>query len=154
MSDELICYCCEQNKDKSAWGPGAWQDEPDRFEFKAHGFPCILHRNHQGAWCGYVGLPPGHKFHGKDYDDTNVSVHGGLTYAKKCDGHVCHVAAPGEPEDVWWLGFDCHHAFDHGPAMEARLRELRDYPLSNNHYWTMAEARQETESLAAQLRSA
>ena len=154
MSDELICYCCERNKDKSAWGPGAWQDEPDRAEFKAHGFPCILHRNHHGTWCGYVGLPPGHRFHGKLECEVNVPVHNDLSYSGECAGHVCHVATPGEPENVWWLGFACADACDYLLAMEARMHKLRDYPLSDNHYWTMAEARQETESLAAQLRSA
>lgn len=72
-----------------------------------------------GAWCGYVGVPPGHPWHGQPYDDVDAGVHGGLTYAEACQGSVCHVPKPGEPDDVWWLGFDCGHYQDAVPAMIA-----------------------------------
>ena len=93
--------------------PGPWHDEPDHVEFEHVGFPCILHRNM--AWCGYVAVPPGHPWHGKGYDWENgieAEVHGGITYAEKCQGAICHVAKPGEPDDVWWVGFDCNHHLD------------------------------------------
>lgn len=116
--------------DKSGWGPGPWQDEPDRKEWKHAGFACLIVRvPSHGALCGYVGVPPGHPWHGKDYGDVEVAfpdidVHGGLTYAAKCHGRVCHVPAPGEPDELWWLGFDHAHAFDVSPAYSARYREL------------------------------
>ena len=103
--------------DKSSWGPGPWMTEPDRKEWRHAGFPCLIVRvEHHGAWCGYVAVPPGHPWHGKGYDDINAEVHGGLTYAEKCGGAVCHVSGPGEPDDVWWLGFDHAHAGDLCPA--------------------------------------
>lgn len=110
-------------KNKKAWGPGPWQDEPDRLEFRYLGFPCLMVRNMDvtGGWCGYVGVPPGHKFHKKKYDDVDVDVHGGLTYSDKCQGHVCHVPRPGESEDAWWLGFDCAHFDDVSPKMNATM---------------------------------
>lgn len=99
---------------------GPWHAEPDRVEFESDGFTCLLLRN--SSWCGYVAVPPGHPWHGKGYDDvrgvddngaaTWPDVHGGLTYAEKCSGHICHVAKPGEPDDVWWVGFDCNHSGD------------------------------------------
>lgn len=56
--------------------------EKDRVEFKSHGFNCLMVRNDMGCWCGYVGLPPTHKYYGKSYDELNhITVHGGLTYS-------------------------------------------------------------------------
>lgn len=110
--------------DKSTWGAGPWTEEPDRAEWKHAGLPCLALRNRHGSWCGYVAVPPGHPLHGTDYDAVDVDVHGGLTYAAKCDGHICHVPQPGEPDDVWWLGFDCGHAGDFIPGIAASLREI------------------------------
>lgn len=109
---------------KSKWGEGPWQNEPDRLEFRAHGFSCLLKRHmHFGFWCGYVGVPPGHPWHGKGYGDVHGHAHGGLTYAALCDGDqehgICHRPEPGEPEHVWWIGFDCGHAFDKAPGAVA-----------------------------------
>ena len=92
--------------DKATWGPGPWQDEPDKEQWadEATGYPCLIVRNRLGALCGYVGVPEGHPWHGKDYDDIEPcpDVHGGLTYADSCqegpEGEtICHVAAPGGP---------------------------------------------------------
>lgn len=120
--------------DKAVWGEGPWVGEPDKMQWQdpATGLPCLIVRNSEctGALCGYVGVPPGHPLHGKSYNDVEVSVHGGLTFADKCrpeadDGGICHVADPGEPDDVWWLGFDCAHAMDLSPHMEMVMAELR-----------------------------
>src|SRR5688572_6418858 len=134
---------------KKDWPPGPWNDEPDRLDFRFNGLPCILSRGTSGAWCGYVGVPPGHPWHGQPYDDIRPSVHGGLTYAAKCRGLVCHVPEPGESPDVWWLGFDCAHAFDFGPALAA-LAKFPEYWAIHDKYWTIDEAKAETEHLAAQ----
>jgi hypothetical protein len=109
---------------KAAWGDGPWQTEPDRLEWRHAGLPCLATRGPGGHWCGYVAVPPGHPCHGKPYDDVDVDVHGGLTYAKRCEGHICHVPKPGEPDEVWWLGFDTCHAGDYAPAFSARLRQI------------------------------
>src|SRR5688572_11433893 len=102
--------------DKSEWGDGPWQTEPDRVEFEHAGLPCLMSRHPTlGHWCGYVAVPPGHPMHGKEYDSVEVDVHGGLTYGSACRGHICHVPKPGEPDDVFWFGFDCGHAGDYGP---------------------------------------
>lgn len=108
--------------DKSSWGSGPWTNEPDRAEWEHAGFPCLAVRGPEfsGHWCGYVAVPPGHPLHGKSYDDADVEVHGGLTYANACQGHVCHVPKQGEPDDVWWFGFDCAHSGDFSPAYESR----------------------------------
>lgn len=113
--------------DKSDWGPGPWQDEPDKIQFtdRATGLPCLIVRNHGGALCGYVGVPEGHKAYRKRYNDKllrALHVHGGLTFSDHCrenaieERSICHIPDPGEPDNVWWLGFDCGHASDRLPA--------------------------------------
>lgn len=108
--------------DKSNFGPGPWDGEPDRVEFESAGLPCLLLRGPSGIWCGYVAVPPGHRCHGWELDAdvlADIRVHGGLTYAAACDGsRICHIPKPGDPADVWWLGFDCGHAGDYIPKYE------------------------------------
>jgi hypothetical protein len=137
--------------DKSTWGPGPWQDEPDRVEWRHAGFPCLAVRNtHFGTWCGYAGLPPGHPLYGHHDEGLDIEVHGGLTYSGACHMHICHVPEPGEPEHVWWLGFDCGHYLDYAPGAEAR------FPTSNpdDIYRTLAYVQAETNRLAEQLTEA
>ncbi len=150
----------ERAFDKSTWGDGPWQTEPDRVEWAHAGLPCLVLRSPHGNWCGYAAVPPEHPLHGWDYNDVDVDVHGGLTYASPCDGHICHVPNPGEPDDVWWFGFDCGHGFDIMPGMDARLREIGDrLPMSTFDplhfpgatYKTLDYVKAETNRLAEQL---
>lgn len=116
--------------DRYGWSAGPWSDEPDRWEGEHEGFPLLALRNQMGAWCGYAAMPLGHPWHGKDaFRDVDVDVHGGLTYGDKCSGNICHVPKPGEPDDVWWLGFDCNHSGDVSPGMEA---------MEGEHWWLRA----------------
>jgi hypothetical protein len=98
----------------------AWKTEPNHVDFTYKGYPCIIHRvDHHGALCGYVGVPKGHPYFGLHYNDINdVDVHGGLSYSAECFGDICHKNADGsEPDERWWLGFDCAHSFDLIPEM-------------------------------------
>jgi hypothetical protein len=106
--------------------PGIWDSEPDKIQLidVATDLDCLAVRaDGTGAWCGYVGVPPGHPWHGMDAADVPASVHGGLTYSAPCaGGHggddyaVCHTPEPGRPDNVWWVGFDCGHGLDVWPA--------------------------------------
>lgn len=131
--------------DKSAWGQGPWQHEPDKEQWvdEATGYACLLKRGPSGALCGYVGVPEGHPWHGSGYSPgfhaedgqglspalkllDEVEVHGGLTYADTCQEGpesetICHVPGPGEPEPLWWFGFDCAHAWDITPKYDRGL---------------------------------
>lgn len=71
------------------------------------GYEWEVTSNRLGFRCGYVRVPPGHPWHGKDHDDVDAEVHGGLTFAE-ADEHC----GKGGPDDAWWLGFDCAHAGD------------------------------------------
>lgn len=161
-------------EDKSTWGDGPWQDEPDKIVWidPATDLDCMIHRGPLGALCGYVGVPPTHTHYGEDLpykiENVGVDVHGGLTYAAPCDPQateehgLCHVPTAGRPDDVWWFGFDCSHAWDVMPAMAARERMLAatlpDWPEMPDvgprvSYKTVDYVRAEVTSLAAQLRA-
>lgn len=56
-----------------------------------------------------------------------IQVHGGLTFAGGCQEgadpskHICHLPEEGEPDTVWWFGFDCGHSGDYLPGYVSLL---------------------------------
>lgn len=106
---------------KPQWGPGPWEQEPDREEFQVLGYRCLLLRNASGSWCGYVALDhPQHPAFGKHYDDVNVSVHGGLTFSGKAiPGAIEFAPDPVFHPAPWVLGFDTAHYGDFSPAIDS-----------------------------------
>ena len=140
----------EHKVDREHWPPGPWNDEPDKVNWTTKvGFPGMIVRSSLGGLCGYVAVAKGHPAYGQNYDDVNVDVHGGLTYADACSGTVCHVPEPGEPDNVWWLGFDCCHAGDWHPPSYSGLRDT--FPYTGERYRDIAYVTEEVESLAKQL---
>ena len=155
--------------DRSDWPAGEWDGEPDKVQWKdeATGLDCLANRQSSGGhWCGYVGLPPGHRFHGKDYDDVKFdneddpypNVHGGLTFSEECDEAdapcrgICHVAAPGEPEKLWWLGFDCAHSGDLSPGHIKHYGSMKFGMDGYERYRALNYVKNECKKLAAQLK--
>ncbi|MDG3006418.1 hypothetical protein [Paludisphaera mucosa] len=147
--------------DKSQWGNGEWQDEPDKKQWQdtSTGYPCLIVRNRLGALCGYVGVPKEHPHFGKDYDRPHVEVHGGLTFADTCqpsddESHgICHKT---EGDDhVWWFGFDCAHGWDYVPGMAVYRGETGHSGFFSEHetYRNLAYVTREVESLARQLKA-
>lgn len=150
---------------KQAWGPGPWQEEPDKvqWEDEVTGLACLAVRNaYSGNWCGYVGVNDKHPLYGTPYQqvDDRYDVHGGLTFSDKCHGRICHHAVP--EEEVWWFGFDCGHAFDHQPGLMASLRrdmpefvrEHGDYMSPGEVYRTLDYVRDQCRDLAVQIKAA
>jgi len=157
--------------DKSSWPRGEWDQEPDKRQWQDEdtGFPCLIVRGPIGSLCGYVGVPADHPWHGKGYSEcvlgdgcetyTNdhycnhepssiLSVHGGLSFADKCshgaeDTGICHLPGKGEPDNVWWFGFDCAHAYDLSPRL--------DLHCGDETYRNVAYVEAECWRLAAQL---
>lgn len=79
-----------------------------------------------------------------------LEVHGGITFSDSChespDGRgICHKPSPGEPEHVWWFGFDCAHAWDVCPG--------RDYSFDSydSSYRNVDYVRGQCRDLAKQL---
>jgi hypothetical protein len=141
-------------RDPKEWGDGPWQNEPDRLEFKSHGFDCLIQRvEWSGHLCGYVAVPEGHPYFGKNYNDVPAEAHGGLTYSEHCNGHICHKADEGSPE-VWWLGFDCAHGGDLIPSSRALDRAMGWRPgfrSTYDTYKTIEYVKRHVEQLAEQL---
>lgn len=145
---------------KEEWGPGPWQEEPDQVQWvdDKTGLSCIARRSMRGGnWCGYVGVAEGHLAYGQNYndvyrvteDDRYIDVHGGLTYSAFCEGEpgdgICHLPGAGEPDKVWWLGFDCAHLYDKKPGGDKKWEE----PTAS--YRTLGYVKRQCESLAEQL---
>lgn len=128
----------------------------------------VVQAREAGHRCGYVRVPPNHPLHGKSYDDADVRVHGGLTFA---DAEPCT-----EKDGTgWWFGFDCAHCgdamHDPNPDWNNLSQETKAYLASikrihaeteqkfrgyagisrREHYWTQPEVERETENLAEQL---
>ena len=149
---------------RAGWPSGEWDGEPDKVQWQdgETGLPCMARRNsHSGNWCGYVGVSEGHQYFGKDNDIPNVDVHGGLTFSDAChdsgDEHgICHVPSTGEPDHVWWFGFDCAHCWDSSPRDLMHANE-RGYPftiMSDEEYRTLSYVKNQCASLAKQLAEA
>lgn len=137
--------------DRTGWPEGPWIGEPDRVQWRTcAGLPGLIVRNRLGGLCGYAAVAPGHPAYGQPYDDVDVAVHGGLTYAGACqeDGPICHVPDVGEPDDVWWLGFDCGHVGDVLPRM---LALNGPDPILGETYKDLPYVTGEVEELARQL---
>ena len=142
--------------DKKGWPDGPWHIEPDKVQWvdPETGLDCLIHRNQFGALCGYVGVPPGHKYHGLGYDSVDVDAHGGLTFAafcaentEECGRGICHIPEEGRPDQVWWLGFDCAHAWDYVPGMPMSAI----FSSSEAVYRDIGYVKREVRALAKQL---
>src|SRR5215469_2311962 len=148
--------------DKSDWDRGPWDSEPDKVQWQdaATGLPCLAVRNPVGGnWCGYVAVCESHPWFKKHYSDDGVEIrcHGGLTFSGFCqeddkEHGICHVPGEGEPDRVWWFGFDCMHSGDLGAAWDAKQRELLRSPFfAQNTYRTLPYVREECAQIAQQL---
>lgn len=125
-----------QTIDKSEWGAGPWQSEPDKKQWQdpETGLPCLIVRGPPGALCGYGGLTfAGSCAHGEDPSEG-----------------ICHIPGEGQPDNVWWLGFDCAHYMDHSPAYAPRRR----WAGGAGAYRTQAYVEAQVASLARQLSEA
>jgi hypothetical protein len=86
------------------------EDNHEVFQYRD--FKCVMRRNMTtGSWCGYVGIPTNHPlFDSKDLDQFNV--HGGITWSN---------FIPEEGDTLYYIGFDCCHAYDIMPFMYMQL---------------------------------
>lgn len=140
------------------WPSGPWDSEPDKVQWKDEktGMPCLAVRHGtSGHWCGYVGVNPDHPLYEKDYGAPSVDVHWGLTFADSCQKSesesvgVCHVPEPGEPDHVWWFGFDCAHCEDFSPR-DKKYEKERGWSTYGT-YKTLRFVQNQCAHLASQL---
>jgi hypothetical protein len=105
------------------------KSEPNFFEGEYKGYHYrIVRTETMGILCGYVGIPKGHRYYKKkNYDDIDIDCHGGLTFS---DWHYLP-----DPEHLWWIGFDCGHAWDFVPFMfETEMRLYGTGTLTSNEF--------------------
>lgn len=96
---------------------------------------CSIHRNDIKTLCGYITLTKDSSLYGVDYDDINISVHGGITYNAY------------DKDENWVIGFDCGHYGDLTPYF--LLKE--DFPFNSfGEYRDMEYVKSECESMAEQ----
>jgi hypothetical protein len=149
--------------DRSKWHPAAQElcaGEPDKIQFldEATGMPCLIVRGGSGAWCGYVGVSPGHPLYEKEYHEANnIDCHGGLTFDGFChenpENHgICHLVETGEEAKVWWLGFDCAHSCDLTPKYDFDENGQSRYGDGYSSYRDVRYVKHEVTKLAAQLK--
>jgi hypothetical protein len=155
---ETIVYTNQQ--DRSSWPAGPWDNEPeDKIQWldEETKLPCLVVRGLKGAWCGYVGVTAEHPDFGKNLNDVDVDVHGGLAFASFCqpgpDGKaICHIVE--NEEKIYWFGFDCCHYMDDCHYID-EVPGLRRYFGANVTYKTykpLAYVKQEVTKLARQLK--
>ena len=146
--------------DKSEWSDGPWKTEPDKRQWldEETDYRCVIERNPVGALCGYVGVAPGHPAYGKPNEvvDVDVRVHGGLTFADKCIGYPGVIGQEiefGEPDDVYWLGFNCAHMGDRCPKIDMHIMAPRATVRVPSTYRDMSYVIEQCRLLAAQLKA-
>jgi hypothetical protein len=84
-----------------------------------------------GHRCGYVGVDA-KTFEGKGYDDINVDVHGGLTYART------------EEDGLLWYGYDCAHL---GDARDVNLMDAEHKEIYEKYHLDFNDAGDTVKSL-------
>lgn len=120
-----------------------------RGKFEGYPFVVLSLGTHPTA---YVCLPKGHPYFGKDYDDMDIDVHGGLTYAND-------TVATSTIKDRWWIGWDYAHLGDFmgyysGPDYEpgGALHQYKHLHESEKR-WTRDEIIEEAKAVIAQLKA-
>jgi hypothetical protein len=135
--------------DKTRWGPGPWQEEPDEVQWTdaATGLPCVACRHDvTGTWCGYVGVSAAHPWHGREADalPTPVDAHRGLTFSGLRDNDTAHA-------DWWWFGFHTMYTLDYAPGLMPYRAAHRTRPPGHTVYRSLDYVRTECARLAGQL---
>ena len=119
------------------------KSEPNRETFTYEGYKCLIVRHPEfGHLCGYVGIPEGHKYYKKHYDDVPLEVHGGLTFSDFWED---------ENDNLWYLGFDCAHAWDLSPFMHKRDREIYNSQPRSKYWINGVEHEYKERDLGAEL---
>ena len=142
--------------DKSSWGPGPWQQEPDRIEWRGKR-PLPLFDSTRRIWgsmwlCRGTGKPPWYMMY---YNEVPAEVHGGLTYGDMCrpESHICHTKTKDDFEP-YWLGFDTGHFGDLCPGANATYAHLGGGTLFPGRYRDVGYVKAEIENLLEQALNA
>ena len=98
-------------------------------EFTKDGFRCVVIAAYSlGHRCGYVEITKDSPLFNVGFDElnSNVKVHGGLTYDNISDEFPLESNSPSR-----WIGFDCNHLYD---AKDMNLIYKSEDPVLINIY--------------------
>ena len=125
------------------------------FDGMLHGLRCKIARG-GGSLVAYIGIPHNHEFAFKSYDNIDLDVHGGLTFA-----------GTGVDPGLWnkglyWLGWDYAHMGDRamfGAELFLKHGDIRSYeieaqyPMNHNDEtrWTVPMVYKELEEAAKEV---
>lgn len=116
--------------------------------FKYKGFMCAIVRIPiMGHLCGYVALPKSNSAFGIDYNDINITCHGGLTYATDTIWNIDKDVF----EELWWIGFDTAHCDDAYGYCDNTLYRLKDDSSYKNYDYVLNEIHAIVEQLIARI---
>ena len=90
----------------------------------------------------YIRIPENHKYYKKNYEDIDLIVHGGLTYASN---HLW--ISKTQKIDGWFVGWDYGHCGDYAGYEEMFPTELR----TSGKKWTTQEIFKEVKEACYQL---
>lgn len=147
------------NKDKKAVLDKVASETQDFRILEGTPTPSVIVRHpDSGTWNGYVSIPEGHRYHGKDIRDWvaqvtecgNIvtrtmgeafTVHFGVSYS---GGDLPTFSYDIDIEGNWWIGFDCNHYTDLAPNYIHG--EVSDYVYRTEEF-----AEEHTRSLSEQV---
>ena len=110
----------------------------DKGDYKGFNYAIVSYGTHP---CCYVFLPKGHKYYGKEYDDIEISCHGGLTFSEKDLAFN-----PIFLKDTWVIGWDYAHCDDYAGYFEDNGDLAK-----NTKKWTTKEMQKEVFGVIEQL---
>lgn len=93
----------------------------------------------------YIRIPESHKYYDKDYDEINIDVHGGLTYA-----HDYLYIDDITKLEGWFIGWDYAHSYDYVGWYEDEYYQKHDLHKDRKK-WTTQEIKEEVASVCYQL---
>ena len=92
------------------------------------------------SWCAYIGVPNTSNVSGHDYDNIDVSCHGGLTFSSTNQGFKIPRSLSKDSKEWYWYGWDYAHAGD-ALSFNAKI----------GHKWSIKEVKSEAIEVAKQF---
>ena len=87
----------------------------------------------------YVKVPDTHPFYGKNYDEIDINVHGGLTFS----GDRANILGKSDAGN-FWIGWDYGHLGDYLAIPQISFGQ-------DGHQWSMAEILEHVKDVIGQL---
>lgn len=139
---------------KKTFPKGVWMSEPDLCYWEHRNLACLNIRDMSlGVWKGFVGVEPGHLFHGKSVEDILkmdeameifFSVYGGI-----CSAGSLIPKYKNYNRNLWWIGIETSHGSDLMPLLKLDMQNADiARTVADQTYKDFSFIRRETNKLA------